>query len=182
MPKVHGIRKRPESNALEVIKVNKSVTPADINKHVGTGDYASKYMSFLKRDGFGIKVTKDGRKVVSYTLTSRVPDDKLPPGAFERKAKAEKKAEAKKPKVEKKGEQRIGSAKEQKPKKAKTKVVVPAVNTSLPAKKVVSGKAAAKKSTKPVDETPAPAAAPVTESFAVDSAFDNFEVDLSDLA
>jgi hypothetical protein len=95
---------------------------------------------------------------------------------------AEKKAEPKKAKVEKKGEQRIGSAKEQKPKKAKTKVVVPAVNTSLPAKKVVSGKAAAKKSTKPVDETPAPAAAPVTESFAVDSAFDNFEVDLSDLA
>lgn len=70
MPRVaasNGIR--PEIRALAVIKLNKPVTPAEINAHVGTGDYAAKYISFLKnRYGCTFSVQKNGRQVVSYTL------------------------------------------------------------------------------------------------------------------
>ena len=70
MPKVsasNGIR--PEIRALAVLQLGKTVTPADINNHVGTGDYAAKYVSFLNtRYGFNITANKDGRKVVSYTM------------------------------------------------------------------------------------------------------------------
>lgn len=70
MPRVaasNGVR--PEIRALGVIKLNKPVTPSEINTHVGAGDYAAKYISFLKtRYGFEFTVQKDGRKVVSYTL------------------------------------------------------------------------------------------------------------------
>ncbi len=70
MPKVsasNGIR--PEIRALAVLQLNKTVTPAEINAHVGTGEYAAKYVSFLNtRYGFTITTQKDGRKVVSYTM------------------------------------------------------------------------------------------------------------------
>jgi hypothetical protein len=70
MPKVsasNGIR--PEIRALAVLQLGKTVTPAEINDHVGTGDYAAKYVSFLNtRYGFTITANKDGRKVVSYTM------------------------------------------------------------------------------------------------------------------
>lgn len=59
---------RPEYRALAVIQLNKPVTPTEINDCVGTGDYAAKYISFLRRDGFVFDTTKDGRKIVSYTL------------------------------------------------------------------------------------------------------------------
>lgn len=70
MPRVaasNGVR--PEIRALGVIHLNKPVTPTEINKHVGTGDYAAKYISFLRtRFGFEFTAQKDGRKIVSYTL------------------------------------------------------------------------------------------------------------------
>ena len=76
MPKVaasNGIR--PEIRALAVLQLGKTVTPAEINAHVGTGDYAAKYVSFLNtRYGFKITPNKDGRKVVSYTVISE-PDN-----------------------------------------------------------------------------------------------------------
>jgi hypothetical protein len=59
---------RPEYRALAVIQLNKSVTPTEINDCVGTGDYAAKYISFLRRDGFVFDTFKDGRKIVAYTL------------------------------------------------------------------------------------------------------------------
>jgi hypothetical protein len=59
---------RPEYRALAVIQLNKSVTPTEINDCVGTGDYAAKYISFLRRDGFVFDTAKDGRKIVAYTL------------------------------------------------------------------------------------------------------------------
>ena len=70
MPKVsasNGIR--PEIRALAVLQLGKTVTPKEINDHVGTGEYAAKYVSFLNtRYGFTITTQKDGRKVVSYTM------------------------------------------------------------------------------------------------------------------
>lgn len=60
---------RPEIRALAVFKLNKPVTPKEINDCVGTGDYAAKYVSFLNtRYGFTITAQKDGRRVVSYTM------------------------------------------------------------------------------------------------------------------
>ena len=70
MPRVaasNGIR--PEIRALAVFPLGATVTPDVINTHVGTGDYAAKYVSFLNtRYGFTIQANKDGRKVVSYTM------------------------------------------------------------------------------------------------------------------
>jgi hypothetical protein len=70
MPRVsasNGIR--PEIRALAVLQLGKTVTPKEINDHVGTGEYAAKYVSFLNtRYGFNITANKDGRKVVSYTM------------------------------------------------------------------------------------------------------------------
>lgn len=62
---------KPEIRALGVIKLNSPVTPKEINDHVKTGDYASKYVSFLStRYGFGFTTQRDRKRVVSYTLVS----------------------------------------------------------------------------------------------------------------
>lgn len=59
---------KPELRALSVISLNVPVTPEAINKAVGTGNYASKYILYLKLHfGFDFSVQKEGRKVVSYT-------------------------------------------------------------------------------------------------------------------
>ena len=66
---------RPEIRALEVFPLGATVTPDVINNHVGTGDYAAKYVSFLNtRFGFTITANKNGRRVVSYTMIAE-PDN-----------------------------------------------------------------------------------------------------------
>lgn len=84
MPRKTGFEVRGEFLALQLFDVvGKSVTPDEINKHVGRGDYAAKYMSFLRgRHGFEFTVTKNGRNVLHYTLT------KEPENAAEVRAKA----------------------------------------------------------------------------------------------
>jgi len=75
MPRVaasNGIR--PEIRALSVIKLNVPVTPAEINKAVGTGNYAAKYITFLRRAGFEFTTQKDGKSVATYTLIKE-PDN-----------------------------------------------------------------------------------------------------------
>jgi len=76
MPKIAGREVRGEFLALQLFdQVGKAVTPSEINDHVGRGDYAAKYISFLRgRHGFEFSVQKDGRSVVSYTLVSE-PDN-----------------------------------------------------------------------------------------------------------
>ena len=100
MPRVaasNGIR--PEIRALAVLQLGKTVTPQQINDHVGTGDYAAKYVSFLNtRYGFKITANKDGRKVVSYTMIAE------PANAADLRAQTPKAAKAPKaaaPKVAK---------------------------------------------------------------------------------
>ena len=89
MPRVaasNGVR--PEIRALAVIELNKPVTPKEINDCVGTGDYAAKYISFLKnRYGFTFTVQKDGKTVVSYTLIAE-PDNAADLRSAQPKAKA----------------------------------------------------------------------------------------------
>ena len=66
---------KPYLRALAVIKPGVPVTPQAINDHVGTGDYAAKYISFLRtRHGFEFTVQKDGRTIVSYTLIKEPSD------------------------------------------------------------------------------------------------------------
>ena len=90
---------RPEIRALAVLQLGKTVTPAEINAHVGTGEYAAKYVSFLNtRYGFTITANKDGRKVVSYTMIAE------PANAADLRAQTPKAAKAPKaaaPKVAK---------------------------------------------------------------------------------
>lgn len=75
MPKIAGREVRGEFLTLQLFEVGKAVTPSEINAHVGRGDYAAKYISFLRgRHGFEFSVQKDGRTVVSYTLVSE-PDN-----------------------------------------------------------------------------------------------------------
>lgn len=97
MPRVaasNGIR--PEIRALAVFKIGVPVTPAEINAHVGTGDYAAKYVSFLNtRHGFTITTQKDGRRVVSYTMVAE------PANAADLRAMKPKVAKTKAPKVAK---------------------------------------------------------------------------------
>lgn len=103
MPRVNasdGIR--PEIRALAVMHLGVPVTPAEINAHVGTGDYAAKYVSFLNtRYGFTITAQKDGRKVVSYTVEAE-PANVADLRNAQPKAKAPKEPKVAKPKAAKK--------------------------------------------------------------------------------
>lgn len=96
MPKIAGRDVRGEFLALQLFTVGKAVTPTEINTHVGRGDYAAKYISFLRnRHGFEFTVQKDGRTVLSYTLVSE------PSNAAEVRARADASAPAAKTKVAK---------------------------------------------------------------------------------
>lgn len=59
--------KRPHELALEVLVPGVTVTPTELEKHVGNGPYAAKHVWFLRKLGHDITVNKNGRTVVSYT-------------------------------------------------------------------------------------------------------------------
>ena len=102
MPKIAGREVRGEFLALQLFdQVGKAVTPSEINDHVGRGDYAAKYISFLRgRHGFEFSVQKDGRTVVSYTLVSE-PDNAADVRAMATGSGNVKAAKATKPKAAK---------------------------------------------------------------------------------
>ena len=128
--------KRPRELALEVIKLNKAITPSEIDKHVG-GEYSSKYICQLRKRGFEFEVTKDGRNVVSYTLTKEPKN------------------------VE---EIRSGTKKQKAPKVAKAKkVAVKAPVAKAPVKTAVKTKAPVKVSTKKEDDAKAANLAKIKE-------------------
>jgi hypothetical protein len=93
----HG--KRPEFVALELFERQITVTPADVDHYVGTTGYASKYVCFLKRDGYQFETNKDGRTVVSYVYKGMTKTGVKK--AATAAPKASKKAPEKKPKVAK---------------------------------------------------------------------------------
>lgn len=103
MPRVsasNGIR--PEIRALAVLQLGKTVTPKEINDHVGTGEYAAKYVSFLNtRYGFNITANKDGRRVVSYTMIAEPANAAELRGATPKATKAKTAKVPKAPKVSK---------------------------------------------------------------------------------
>ena len=110
MAKIAGRDVRGEFLALQLFEIGKAVTPSEINSHVGYGDYAAKYISFLKnRHGFEFSVQKDGRAVVSYTLVAepenaaavRAMATASPKAAKAPKVKVAKAAKVAKPKASK---------------------------------------------------------------------------------
>lgn len=56
--------------ALDLLKSKGSATPAEIEKHVGKGKYAAKYVCYLKLEGYEIETIKNGRTVVEYKFIS----------------------------------------------------------------------------------------------------------------
>lgn len=56
--------------ALEFLKRKGTATPDEINSHVGRGNYASKYICYLKLEGYEIETVKDGRTVTAYKFIS----------------------------------------------------------------------------------------------------------------
>jgi len=56
--------------ALAFLKEKGTATPAQIEKHVGQGAYASKYVCYLKLRGFEIETVKTGRTVTEYKFVS----------------------------------------------------------------------------------------------------------------
>lgn len=86
----------PQFLVLDLFQTNPKQTPEDIDKYVGKGPYASKYVCFLKALGHDILTIKDGRKVVQYVYAGyQAPS----PGVT--KNKAPKPAKVAKNKVEK---------------------------------------------------------------------------------
>jgi len=82
------------------MKLGVPFTPSEVNDHVGTGDYAAKYVTFLRRDGFVFESVKDGRRIVSYTLVKE-PDNADFFRNMKAKEPAVKEPKEKKAKVEK---------------------------------------------------------------------------------
>lgn len=155
MPKLKGIDtqgKKPYQKALDVLKLNVPVTPKEIDDYVGTGTYSSKYICFLKRDGYQFVSVKMGRSVVSYTLTAMGKP-------FDVTAKVTKLAV---PKVAK-------------PKKVQpvtvTKTEKAAALKTLPAKKPLKPRVTA-----PVEKNEDPADGMNETSFSVDSGFDDADI------
>jgi len=147
---------KPEIRALAVILLNKPVTPSEINECVGTGNYAAKYITFLRRLGFVFESNKDGRSIVSYTLVKE-PDNAKDLRSTKTKKTVEKvKA---KPPVEKK------KVVKTKANKAKAKVET---------KKVP-------KVEKKTNVVPNIFVSPSNSSFAIDRDWDNFGESLNSL-
>lgn len=59
---------------LELARSKSSLTPTEINDHIGKGNYASKHVLYLKILGYEFDTAKDGRNVVSYSLVKE-PDN-----------------------------------------------------------------------------------------------------------
>lgn len=60
---------------LEIMPLNKAVTPVEINDYIGRGNYASKHVLYLRLLGYEFDTVKTGRNVVSYTLI-KIPASK----------------------------------------------------------------------------------------------------------
>lgn len=56
--------------ALAFLKSKGSATPDEINAHVGRGNYAAKYVCYLKLEGYEIETIKSGRTVTEYKFIS----------------------------------------------------------------------------------------------------------------
>lgn len=63
--------KRPHELTLELFAKQATVTPSEIDAYVNVGAYSSKHIWFLRKQGYDISVTRNGRNVVSYTYNGQ---------------------------------------------------------------------------------------------------------------
>jgi len=162
---------RPEIRALAVIELNKPVTPQEINDCVGTGDYAAKYISFLRnRYGFTFTVQKDGRAVLSYTCVGE-PANVADLRSQKPKVKGAKPAKSKVAKSTKTKTAKTVAT------KTKTKTAEQIKAANLEKMKKVSAKIAKQKTKKVVDvvEAELGSTGEITSSYNVDPAWDSAE-------
>lgn len=164
MPRKSGYDVRGEFLTLQLFtKVGEIATPTEINKHVGRGDYAAKYISFLRnRHGYSFDVTKDGRTVVSYTLTG------VPKNDEEVRAKA---TQVKQPKTK---PAKAGTKSAKAPKAAASKTASKSAMTKEEIKKAASALMAKRKPKDEVEETFGSSGA-VASSYSVDPDWDSAE-------
>jgi hypothetical protein len=171
---------RPEIRALAVIMLNKPVTPQKINDHVGTGDYAAKYISFLNtRYGFTITTQKDGRRVLSYTCVAE-PNNIAELRSLKPKETVNKASAVKKTKTSKLVKSKAVKTKSAKnvAKSAKTAEQIKAANLAK-MKKVSAKLAAKKKKTKKIIdyvERELGSTGEIATSFNIDPAWDSMDV------
>ena len=64
---------RAEFAVLELFEKNATLTPDEINDFMKNGNYAAKYICYLRIAGYDFDVNRDGRRVVSYTLKGKTP-------------------------------------------------------------------------------------------------------------
>jgi len=163
---------RPEIRALAVLKLNKTVTPKEINDYVGTGDYAAKYVSFLNtRYGFTITAQKDGRRVVSYTCIAE-PANAADLRASKPKTKAVKPTKQVADPVAAKQNKLKPATPEQI--KALNLAKMKAVSAKQSGKKIVAKAAAKKIKVDPVEQALG-STGEVATSFTVDAGWDSME-------
>ena len=168
---------------LEICKMNKAVTPTEINDYIGKGNYASKHVLYLRGHGYEFSVVKDGRNVASYTLI-KVPADheQLIAAAANKKNKVKTPKAAKVAKPTTAGVARVKVSTKQKV-KAPTKAEIKAAN--LAKLKAVGAKYnAAKKNVREFDDVTEQfgTSGEVGTSFNVDRDWDSIDgLDLSKL-
>lgn len=120
------------AKVLKIVKVGKPLTPSEINRAAGNGDYAAKYVMLMRKYyGFDITVQKDAKRVVSYTVIAE-PDNVAALRAYTGRDKTAKPAKAAKP--------------------VKTVTVAPVATTKAKPTKVAAKAAAAKASVKPTQK------------------------------
>lgn len=56
--------------ALDFLKSKVTATPDEINAYVGRGNYAAKYVCYLKLEGYEIEAIKSGREIAQYKYVS----------------------------------------------------------------------------------------------------------------
>ena len=165
--------KRPRELALEVFKLNKAVTPSEIDKHVG-GEYSSKYICQLRKRGFEFEVSKDGRNVVSYTLIKEPKNaEEIRTGTKKQKAPKVTKA-PKAPVAKKTASVKAPVTKAPKAKVSVTKTTVPLSDDSTKAIKTWKDSNLAKIKAVAEQRKAIPKATPVS-SVVVDEDFDAIE-------
>jgi hypothetical protein len=62
------------------------VTPKALVRHVGTDGTPSKYVWYVKQQGYAVNTVKNGRKVIRYILVGKVPGKKGTSAVVKRKS------------------------------------------------------------------------------------------------
>lgn len=172
---------------LPVIKLGVPFTPADIDSIVG-GAYSAKFVFYLRELGFEFSQSKDGRKIVAYTLIKEPSDAAAiraaTPSKTRGKAGAPKAPKAPKAKVAKAAKPIVGTeskaAKAKAPKKVSNKKVADIKAKNLAKLKAVGERF--NKANKPMTDADILKDEPKATSFSLDNDWDSVAgLDLSKL-